>query len=109
MSATVERDKHPSLANGANDPGVAGWLRDTASQLLGAENVKREEVVMGGEDFAYMTQGSRGAMLFLGVREPGGPPKYVHHPQFDLDEQALPIGAAVLAQTALRYVRGELS
>jgi amidohydrolase len=101
----VERG-YPALYN---DPGVAGWLRDTASQLLGAENVKPEEVVMGGEDFAYMTQGSRGAMLFLGVRQPGGPPKYVHHPQFDLDEQALPIGAAVLAQTALRYIRGELS
>jgi hypothetical protein len=33
----------------------------------------------------------------------------VHHPQFDIDEAALPIGAALLAQTALRYVRGELA
>jgi len=32
----------------------------------------------------------------------------VHHPKFDIDEDALPIGAAILAQTALRFVRGEL-
>jgi hypothetical protein len=30
-------------------------------------------------------------------------------PEFDIDERALPIGAALLAQTALKFVRGELS
>lgn len=91
-----------------NDPTVAGWLRDTATQMLGPENVEVREVVMGGEDFAFMARASRGAMLFLGTRAPGGPPKYVHHPEFDIDEEALPIGAALLAQTALRFVKGEL-
>jgi amidohydrolase len=64
-------------------------------------------MIMAGEDFAYMAQASRGAMLNLGVRVPGGPDKYVHHPEFDIDEDCLPIGAAILAQTALRFVRGE--
>jgi amidohydrolase len=91
-----------------NDPTVTGWLRDTAAQVLGPENVEQRETVMGGEDFAFMAQASRGAMLFLGTKAPGGPPKYVHHPEFDIDEEALPIGAALLAQTALRFVRGEL-
>jgi amidohydrolase len=87
---------------------VAGWIRDTASQLIGAENVVPRDMIMAGEDFSYMAQASRGAMLNLGTREPGGPDKFVHHPQFDIDEDALPIGAAILAQTALRFVRGEL-
>jgi amidohydrolase len=91
-----------------NDPTVAGWIRDTATQLIGAENVVPRDMIMAGEDFSYMAQASRGAMLNLGTREPGGPDKFVHHPKFDIDEDALPIGAAILAQTALRFVRGEL-
>ena len=91
-----------------NDPTVASWIRDTASQLIGAENVVPRDMIMAGEDFSYMAQASRGAMLNLGTREPGGPDKFVHHPKFDIDEDALPIGAAILAQTALRFVRGEL-
>ena len=90
-----------------NDPAVAGWIRDTASQLIGSENVVPRDMIMAGEDFAYMAQASRGAMLNLGVRVPGGPDVYVHHPEFDIDEACLPIGAAILAQTALRFVRGE--
>ena len=101
----VERG-YPSLYN---DPTVVSWLRDTASQLIGPEHVTERETSMGAEDFAFMAQGSRGAMFQLGVKAPDGPPRFVHHPEFDLDEAALPIGAAILAQTALRFVRQELS
>ena len=96
----------PSLYN---DPTVTGWLRDTAGRLIGAENVVEREPGMGFEDFAYMAQASRGAMIFLGTKEPNGPPRFAHHPEFDLDENAMPIGAAILARTALRFVRGELA
>jgi amidohydrolase len=99
----VERG-YPALYN---DPTVAGWIRDTARDMLGTENVEAKDPVMAAEDFAYMTQASRGAMVSLGTKEPDGSPKFVHHPEFDIDEDALPIGAALLAQTALRFVRGE--
>jgi amidohydrolase len=92
-----------------NDPTVTEWIRDTVGQLLGSENIVPRSMVMGGEDFSYMARASRGAMLNLGVRAPGGPDKYLHHPEFDIDEDALPVGAAILAQTALRFVRGELA
>lgn len=87
-----------------NDPKVVGWLRETAVEYLGADNVHARGPVMGGEDFAYMSRASQGAMLFLGVKDPAGPPRFLHHPQFDLDEAAMPIGAALLAETALRFV-----
>jgi amidohydrolase len=86
---------------------VADWFKTTGTDLLGAANVVVREPSMGGEDFAFMAQASKGAMMNLGVKEPQGEPRYVHHPQFDLDEEALPIGAAMLAETALRFVRGE--
>ncbi|MCB0007634.1 MAG: amidohydrolase, partial [Anaerolineales bacterium] len=91
-----------------NDPAVSGWIRQTATDLLGEENVKTGSLVMAGEDFAYMAQASRGAMMSIGVKRPDGPPRFVHHPEFDIDENCLPIGAAIMAETALRYVRGQL-
>ena len=87
-----------------NDPKVVGWLKETAVDFLGADNVHARGPSMGGEDFAYMSRASQGAMIFLGVKDPEGPPRFLHHPEFDLDEAAMPIGAALLAETALRFV-----
>jgi amidohydrolase len=92
-----------------NNPIAAGWLRTVAGDLLGDANVATGNVSMGAEDFAYMTQRAPGAMFGLGVKAPGAAPRYLHTPTFDLDEDALPIGAAILAETALRYVRGDLA
>jgi amidohydrolase len=91
-----------------NDPAVTEWIRDTASQLIGAENVLEREPGMGFEDFAYMAQACPGAMFMLGAKAPDGEPRFAHHPEFDIDETAMPAGAAILAQTALRFVRGEV-
>ncbi len=96
---------YPALKN---DDTVAGWIRETAQELIGEENVTARPPVMGGEDFAYMVRDNPGAMMFLGVKDPAGPARFLHHPEFDLDETAMPIGAAIMAQTALRFVKGEL-
>ena len=47
-----------------------------------------------------------GAMFGLGTKLEGGP-REAHSPTFDIDERALPIGAAILAETARRYLVGE--
>ena len=91
-----------------NEPQVAGWLRQVAGDLLGAESILTGQQGMGAEDFSYMTQHAPGAMFGLGVKAPGGAPRYLHTPTFDIDEDALSIGAAILAETALRFVRSEL-
>mgnify|MGYP000930243244 CR=1 FL=1 len=88
-----------------NDAGVCATLTQTGRDLLGAHNLGEREPSMGAEDFSYMTQLAPGAMFRLGVRAPGGPPKYVHTPDFDIDEDALPVGAAMLAETALRLLK----
>ena len=56
---------------------------------------------MGAEDFAYMAQKGPGAMMFLGVKKDAMSRPH-HSPIFDIDESALPIGAAVLADTAIQ-------
>ena len=109
LGGDYEMEVHYGYPALYNDPAVAGWLRDTSARLLGPDNIEPRELMMGGEDFAFMSRASRGAMLFLGTKEPDGLPKSVHHPEFDIDEEALPIGSAVLAETALRFVRGEVT
>lgn len=103
-SIRLERG-YPSLWN---DPTVNGWLRTVANDLLGEGNVETGKLLMGAEDFAYMTRASRGAMMILGTKTADGVTRYHHHPEFDVNEDALPIGSAVLADTALRFVSGEV-
>jgi amidohydrolase len=92
-----------------NDPTVVGWLRQVGSNLLGDDRVGTEQKGMGAEDFSYMAQLARGAMFRLGVKPPGAAPRYGHTATFDVDEEALPIGTAILAETVRRFVCKELS
>lgn len=92
-----------------NDPVVAGWLREVGGDLLGKENLGEKQQSMGAEDFAYMTRTVKGAMFKLGVKTPDSDPQYVHTSDFDIDENALPIGTAILAETAVRYLNRAIS
>ncbi|MEP7355687.1 MAG: M20 family metallopeptidase [Anaerolineales bacterium] len=92
---------YPSLHN---DPAVVGHIRQAAASLLGDDSLVPGKVALGVEDFSYMAAHSPGAMFRLGVRLPGTAPRYVHTPGFDIDEDALPIGAALLAESALRLL-----
>ena len=97
---------YPALQNA---PEVNDWMRDTARDLLGRSAVSETEFGMGAEDFAYMAQEAKGAMLMLGAATPDGIPRFHHTETFDIDEQMLPLGTAVLAETARRFVTGALT
>ncbi len=94
---------YPSLNN---DAAVNDWMRGVASDLLGVEAVVNERFGMGAEDFAYMAQAAPGAMFNLGAAIEGGGGH--HTPTFAIDEGVMPLGAAVLAETARRFVTGAL-
>jgi amidohydrolase len=87
-----------------NDPAAAGLISSVAVDLLGNEHVSPIPKELGAEDFGSFTQIAPGAMFTLGTRIEGDQ-RYVHHPRLDLDERALPIGTAILAETALRFLR----
>ncbi len=55
---------------------------------------------MGGEDFAFYLERMPGCFLRIGAREPGGEPIPAHSSRFLPAEQALFVGAAVLARCA---------
>jgi amidohydrolase len=96
---------YPALYNHAE---ANDWLRAVARDLVGEKAIIDTEFGMGSEDFAYMTQAAKGAMFMLGASLSDGR-KHSHHTDtFDIDESVLPLGAAVLAETARRFVTGRL-
>jgi amidohydrolase len=87
-----------------NDPQMAALVRSQAAALIGEENLALPQRTMGAEDFGYFMQHAPGAMFSLGVK--GERNDHLHSPTFVLDEAALPLGAALLAQSALRFLEG---
>ena len=82
-----------------NHPAEAAFATAVAAEIVGAEatngNANRE---MGSEDFSYMLQARPGAYLFLGT----GPGAGLHHPAFDFNDEAAPIGASFFARLVER-------
>jgi amidohydrolase len=96
------KEGYPVLVNDAR---VAALVRDVSTEFLGAENVHKELPEMGAEDFAIFASRAPGAMFSLGVKPAGREkPLRLHSPDFDLDEEALPLGSALLVGTALRFL-----
>jgi amidohydrolase len=91
-----------------NDAAVNEWMRGVARELVGETAVVTDNPGMGAEDFAYMAQKAKGAMFMLGAAIDDGLMRNHHTDIFDIDESVLPIGAAVLAETARRFVTGNL-
>jgi amidohydrolase len=100
-SATVALNPgYPALINDANEVEKAM----AAARAIGFEdkNVLMLPAQGGGEDFAYYCQHVPGTFVFLGARDEATGCCYPHHhPKFNIDERALPLGAALLAQVAL--------
>jgi IAA-amino acid hydrolase len=75
----------------------------SASELVSESNVSILDPVLGGEDFAFYLEKTQGCFVALGTRnESQGAIHFVHTPYFKVDEDALPIGAALHAAFALR-------
>ena len=77
-----------------NTPKEAEFAARVGERIFGRENVVREfDATMGGEDFAYMLQARLGAYVLLGQ---GGEPSgcYLHNPNYDFNDEIIPLGAA---------------
>jgi len=90
-----------------NDKKVSDVIESTGKELLGTDNVHEIGKTLGAEDFSVFLDMAPGAMFTLGTQKQGHEEYLLHHPRFDLDERALPIGTAMLAETAKRFLAGE--
>jgi len=79
----------------------AAFAASVAAQVVGRERVDDDVApVMGAEDFSFMLEARPGAFIFVGNGDSAG----LHHPAYDFNDEAIPIGASYwvkLVETAL--------
>ncbi|HEY47081.1 MAG: peptidase M20 [Anaerolineae bacterium SM23_ 63] len=88
-----------------NDAKIVNLIRNVAVDLLGANHIQEAKLEMGAEDFGFFSSSVPGAMFALGCQIEGDERK-AHSVHFDIDERCLPIGVAILAESALRLLGG---
>jgi amidohydrolase len=88
-----------------NDPGVSEVARAAAVQVVGATSVAWHPPLMVSEDFSEYQRLVPACFMLLGSGNPALGLNAPHHnPRFDFDETALPIGAALMATAAARFL-----
>jgi amidohydrolase len=88
-----------------NDAEVTEVVRAAAGAVAGPENVFSGERTMGSEDAAFFLQEVPGCYFFLGsANVERGLSAPHHNPRFDFDEDALPLGVAILMHALAHYV-----
>jgi len=86
-----------------NDESMSEVVRRCAERVVGKEHVIEPHKTMGGEDFAFYLQKSKGCFFALGVGREGGAP--VHNPQFDFKEELMLLGVETYCQVALELLK----
>jgi hippurate hydrolase len=88
-----------------NDAASVELVRGVVGDVLSSGAAFEIDRLAVAEDFSRVIELIPGAMFYLGVRRPGDTqPRGMHTATFDLDEAALPVGAAMLAGTAMRFL-----
>lgn len=87
-----------------NDRAAAEHLHAAATAVLGETAVHNGPMMMVAEDVAEFLQRVPGCFFVLGAQPRHTTPEPHHSPRFDIDEAALPLGAAILAQAAFDWL-----
>ncbi len=87
-----------------NDEKMTSLMKGVAQEVVGQERVIEGIRTMGGEDMSFLLAQVPGAFAFVGSAPPGKKGAPHHSPTFDIDEEALVIGADLLTRTAVRYL-----
>jgi amidohydrolase len=81
-----------------NNEALSAAARKKAEGFIGTENVEETELRMGAEDFAYYSHKIPGCFFRLGTYNPAkGMFTGVHTPTFNIDEDAIELGIAMMA------------
>jgi hippurate hydrolase len=97
VTARIDYDwGYPATINHEAETEIAA---EAAREVVGKGAVDaRANREMGSEDFSYMLEARPGAYLFLGT----GPGAGLHHPAFDFNDEAAPVGASFFARLVER-------
>ena len=97
FGATAEVDYERGYPVTVNDPEATLHAMEAAEAIAGAVETEISPM-MGAEDFSYMLESRPGAYIWIG----NGDTAMVHHPAYDFDDEALPVGASWYAEMVER-------
>ena len=91
-----------------NDEKINNIVIKSAKEIEKFDNIEfLEKSSMTGDDFSYFAQIVPSSYFKLGVGN-----DYInsplHSPNFDIDERAISLGAAILAQSAINYLKSDI-
>ena len=98
---TAEVEFIPDVPPTVNSPEMTALARKAALALVGPEDVVSPAPDMGSEDFAVFGQAVPAFFYWVGSGFPGRHNPCWHNEHFRTDDSALPLAAALLAQSAL--------
>jgi amidohydrolase len=82
---------------------MAKVVHRCAEKVVGKDQIVVPKKTMGGEDFAFYLQKSKGCFFALGVGREGAAP--VHNPKFDFNEDVLLLGMETHCRIGLELLK----
>jgi amidohydrolase len=83
-----------------NDPDATALTVRAATSVAGEARVMHmQKPTMGGEDFAFMLNAKQGSYIMIGGGR-GKEDASLHHPQYNFNDEVLPVGASYWATLA---------
>ena len=97
FGASANVDFRKLFAPLVNDAAETALFADVAADIVGESNVERERsLIMASEDFSFMLEQRPGAYINIGNGDTVGSCP-VHNPNYNFNDEILPLGAAALA------------
>ncbi len=88
-----------------NDPGVTARLRDAFARVVDPDMLDDNARTMASEDMSYYMDDIPGMFVLVGAGNRRRGLDYGHHhPRFDFDEDALPLGVTLISTAIAEYV-----
>lgn len=99
----------PFYSSVVNNPKLNGIVADVGRRLLGSKKIFNFKYpFFEGEDIGYFFREVPGVIFSIGIRNRKKGIVYpLHSPFFDLDEDVLPLGVAVVAGCILEYLNSD--
>ena len=89
-----------------NDPHMAELARKTTEEVLGGDQDICSLQTIASEDFSEFSSRVPGAFIFIGAGNAAKGTNVAHHnPRFNIDEEVMPDGVALLVKGALNFCR----
>jgi len=87
-----------------NNPELCKQMIPTLERVVGKDNLKMMDPVMGGEDFAIFANEVPGIYYRLGVVKPGTTSGWIHTPTFRADDSCLEVGIRAMSNMVVDYL-----